>query len=318
LYGGQKVLVPDNTRKGLVGWWKFDEAHTLDSSRLQNHGVSVVPAGPGRNGQGASAHFDGDLWFEVPSSASLATAFDEVSVTFWAYFMNDLENKQNFDCPIIYLGKQADSLFELKFNPETRKLSATRIRNWVTLKSVAKPRTATWHHIALTVSKRSVRMYINGILDTQAAVPKELDAKKVIPRPLFQFYSGAVPWEGSRKRGGSGRCSVPLLIDDLRLYNVALRKHEIQAESFPSLGSIEPSFIKYACERCTFEEARKACPKNYHLCYKPELLAGALAGARKMGWVSLTSPVWENDITDTNTSHRGSPTEMKAGICCEY
>jgi len=310
--------VPDATSKGLVGWWKFDEAHTLDSSRLQNHGVSVVPAGPGRNGQGASARFDGDLWFEVPSSTSLATTFNHVSVSFWAYFVHDLEDKHNFDCPIVYMGKEFDSLFELKYNPETRHLSATRIRNWVTLRSLARPRTSTWHHIAITISKKHFRLYVNGILDTQAQIPPQLDASKVIPRPLFQFYAGGVPWEGSKKRGGSGRCSVPLLLDDLRLYNRVLRKHEIQAESFPSLGSVEPSFIKFACERCYFEDARKACPKSYHLCHKPELLAGALAGARKMGWVGLNVPVWENDVTDSNPEHKGSPSEMKAGICCEY
>jgi len=318
LYGGQKVLVPDAVSKGLTAWFKFDEAHPLDSSRLQNHGTSVMLHGPGRGGFGSSARFDGDTFLEVPSSKSLSSMLVESSLTVWAFFILDREDKENFDCPIAYMGREQDSIFELRYNPKTRKISATIIKNWLTLKSRAKLGPSMWHHIALTKGRQFVQLYINGVLDVEAQLPRELvgSISKVLPHPLYQFYAGAVPWNG--RRFGNGKCNVPLLLDDLRLYNRELRTEEVEADSGSALGSVEPSFIRFGCEKCTFADAVKSCPKSYHLCYKPELLAGALSAARKMGWVTLKVPVWENDVTDQTPEHKGPVNELRVGLCCAY
>ncbi len=56
--------------------------------------------------------------------------------------------------------------------------------------------------------------------------------------------------------------------DDLRVYNRALLPEEIAAESFPSLGMLEPGFAIFGCDQCLFDVAVKACPPFYHLCYK--------------------------------------------------
>ncbi len=38
-------------------------------------------------------------------------------------------------------------------------------------------------------------------------------------------------------------CSIPLLMDELRIYNRPLEDYEIEAEAEPALGGIEPSYI---------------------------------------------------------------------------
>ena len=47
--------------------------------------------------------------------------------------------------------------------------------------------------------------------------------------------------------------------------------------------------------------------------------AGALTAARKMGWLSLARPIWENDVTAAQPEHKEAfPGEKRAGLCCAY
>jgi len=65
-----------------------------------------------------------------------------------------------------------------------------------------------------------------------------------------------------------------LLLDEVRFYNRPLLEFEIQAESYSSLGDIEPEYIKLGCIDCTLEKSEKSCLDTYHLCTAIELHNG--------------------------------------------
>ena len=52
----------------------------------------------------------------------------------------------------------------------------------------------------------------------------------------YPLYIGAVPWHKEE-------CSVPLYMDEVRLYNTVVYESLIEAEAAPALGGIETNFI---------------------------------------------------------------------------
>ena len=76
-----------------------------------------------------------------------------------------------------------------------------------------------------------LKIYVNGILD--AAQPVK-GATSINEDPLF---IGTVPWLKD------GECSVPLLMDEIRMYNKVIYESEIEAEASPALGGIAPNFV---------------------------------------------------------------------------
>ena len=57
--------------------------------------------------------------------------------------------------------------------------------------------------------------------------------------PLF---IGSVPWHRNE-------CSVPVLIDEVRIYNKVVYSGEIEAS--PALGGLEANFLHLGCIDCT-------------------------------------------------------------------
>jgi hypothetical protein len=130
-----------------------------------------------------------------------------------------------------------------------------------------------WTHVVINRIDKKARIYINGIMDS-------VNLTEGYSKPNKEnWFVGATPWYKED-------CHVPLLIDELRIYNRELGEGEIEAEAGNALGGLEPSFIQLGCINCLLEQASKSCMEGYHLCTSMELHAGGYQVARAMGWVS--------------------------------
>ena len=91
--------------------------------------------------------------------------------------------------------------------------------------SHARLRTRQWFHVAFTADESLARLFVNGVLDNSVAV-----IGTAIAEPASPLYLGGSPSAGSD--------SISFLMDDVRVFSRALDSQEIEAASFPSLGSV--------------------------------------------------------------------------------
>jgi len=296
VFDGQKVIVPDATLSGLIGRYTFDDNHAVDSSRFGNHGAKKTVAGPGRGGAGSSASFDGRKRLQIPHSKSLE-ALNEFSLSFWLYFPEPLDPKMPRSCPIMAKGTKADQkLFAISVDAQARSLTFESLANGGKVTSRARIGPHRWTHVTAIRSSRSLSLFLHGVLDNTEG------SRGGLQEPKSPVYVGRVPWSDKK-------CHVPFLIDDLRIYNRVLHRAEIEAESFPSLGAIEPSFAHLGCLSCSYGEAVGSCRNGYHLCSQTELNAGGYQVARAMGWGNEQTQIWVN-------SGNNPPKGVRLAVCC--
>jgi len=296
VFDGQKVIVPDATIHGLIGRYTFDDGHAVDSSRFGNHGAKKTVAGPGRGGAGNSAFFDGRKRVQIPHTKSLA-GLNEFSLSFWLYFPETLDPKMPRSCPIMGKGTKNDAkLFSINIDAQARSLSFESLSNGGKVTSRARIGPHRWTHVTAIRSSRSLSLYLHGVLDNTES------SKGGLQEPKSPLYLGRPPW-------ADAKCHVPVMIDDLRIYNRVLHRAEIEAESFPSLGAIEPSFAHLGCLQCSYGEAMGSCRSGYHLCSKTELNAGGYQVARAMGWGNSQTQIWVN-------KGNNPPAGVRLAVCC--
>jgi hypothetical protein len=299
LFDGQKVIVPDAGPKGLIGRYSFDDNPAIDNSRFGNHGAQRIESAPGRGGAGSSASFNGDekKFVEIPTSKSLAT-LSEFSLSFWIYFPETLDPHLPKDCPIIAKGVNNDrKLFSFSVDASTRTLTFNSLRAGGKVSSRGRIGPHRWTHVAAVRSAKSLSLFLHGVLDQTE------QSSGGLQEPESPVYIGHVPWSDKN-------CRVPFYIDDLRIYSRALSRAEIEAESFPSLGAIEPSFSHLGCLSCGYGDAVGSCRSGYHLCSQIELNAGAYQVARAMGWGDSQTHIWAN-IGNSNP-----PPGVRLAMCC--
>jgi hypothetical protein len=304
LYGGQKLLLPDAVPKGLVGFWTFDEVYPVDSSRNQNNLEGVMPLGPGRSGRGASAHFEGENFFSVPSSPSLAQTATRFTVSFWINFFPD-SGTENVDSNIAVIGSQQGVQFQLAHNGESNRIMAAGRGGRLKVGSNAVLSRGSWHHVAVVLGERHFSLYINGVLDARQTFEPE---KEIVPFPSYAVQFGRVPFLASNL------AYTQFLLDDLKIFSRAVTQFEVAAESFGALGAVEPDYIRFGCRDCGYEPALAACKavQGYELCSELQLYSGGLQAAYRMGYAGGKQPVWHS----VGTVHKFPESEKRVGICC--
>jgi len=298
LFDGQKVIVPDAGPPGLIGRYTFDDGHGMDSSRWGNHAAHKTVAAPGRGGNGASASFDGNKRIQIPHSKSLA-GLNEFSLTFWVYFPETLDPKMPKNCPIIAKGVADNKkLFSVSVDASARGLSFASLGSGGRVSSRGRVGSHRWTHVAVVRSSRTLSVFLHGVLDSRE------QARGGVQEPDSPIWIGRVPWSDAK-------CHVPFYIDDLRIYARTLRRHEIEAESFGSLGAVEPAFAHLGCLSCSYGDAIGSCRSGYHLCSQTELNAGGYHVARAMGWGDSQTQIW------TNTGGAApAPGPARLAMCC--
>ena len=291
IYGGERVILPNASPKGLIGFWTFDEIKPLDNSGNQNHALRTVPPGPSFSGLGSSALFSSGNYLEVPFDKQFYA--NDFSITFWLFLVQDYYSSKegNINCPLIQRGN--DDLYAKNFQRSPgiyldRKLKNLKVYIKTTdpenaegelLVSNAKIANQRWLHITVTKSLNKIKLYVNGILDSQILLKNDMEINQ------SNLYIGNVPWLKEQ-------CNFPFLIDELRYYDSFLPEYFIQAEASPALGGIEPSLIMFGCKTCTLREASNSCVDGYHVCTSIELHTGGYQVARAMGWLDWNTHIW--------------------------
>ena len=152
-----------------------------------------------------------------------------------------------------------------------------------------------WTFVAVTVSKTTVRIHLNGILDGI----QNLEKYKIKQNSSPVYIGGFPPVSGGAKAQAQevadqtsalGNCQIEYNLDLLKIFDTAVPLYMIQGFVKGSLGMIEPSFIHLGCESCTFPESNAKCINGFHLCTSLEFYSGVYQAIRVMGWVTfLTS-----------------------------
>lgn len=243
----------DYNQGAPVGHWKFDEcqgATLFDSANTANTAAITIGASgaqsavgtcatsattaryTGREGKINSAlNFDGTDDYAVRTGSKLPTT----DFTYTAWVNRSATNNSSTILKI----SPGDGTNELKFaitssgSTNVNKLRFTTNGDSI-YSETALPLTDTWYHVAITRSGTTRKMYINGNLDS---VYSNVDGVALSFGSCNLFIGGSP---------GSG-CAATLTeyftgkIDDLRIYNYALNKSQIQSVMNSGALMIGPS-----------------------------------------------------------------------------
>jgi hypothetical protein len=291
LFNGDRILLPYAAPKGLVGYWNFDEVKPLDNSGNRNHGIGNLKSGAAFGGFGSSALLTQGDYITIPHNAAFKS--NDYTVTFWLFVVQDFftANKGVKFCPLIQRGK--DDLFSKTYQRSPALYYDRKVKNFKfyvktnneeeaqgeSLQSNARVTTQRWLHIAMVKTDNKIKLYVNGILDSQMQLKGN---PEINTDPL---YIGNVPWL-------KDQCDFPFMLDELRYYNVAIEEDKIQAEASPILGGVEPSFLQLGCMNCSLKDASQSCTDGYKLCTSIELHTGGYQIARSMGWLNWNTHIW--------------------------
>jgi hypothetical protein len=303
MMGGRKVLAGDAVPAGLVGRWTFDDAHGLDSSGGRHHAKEVTAFGPGVNGIGQSAHFDGTSMIEIPHTDKLTDTKD-FCLTMWVYLLTDstgqwrtLVHKGERDherTPTIFLEPQTRGIEFFVSTTDDSQAAGERVWSNTFLPM------RRWTHIAACAEDRNLRLYINGILDAE---------NTTVGTPIMNagpMYIGNDPW---RPSGGTNG-----YVDEVKYYSRLLMTDEIQAEAATALGICEPAFAELGCMGCSIDNCPKTCRQGYRMCTDRDHHMCGYHIARSMGWASTDTRIWK--------AEDGKATDISAGesglcVCCK-
>eukprot|EP00466_Bigelowiella_natans_P006468 jgi/Bigna1/135175/aug1.28_g9883 len=339
LFDGRKVIAPDAMPPGVMARYTFDAKFLIDVSGNNNHGPHpIATSGPGRMGTGSSAAFQESTdYLLVPHSPTLLPR-SELSVSMWVYIRDDISQsrprREDVDSrgtattttavlhPLVSKGTPADRrnlYFALSIDGASGKVVFNAVDQEVRSHAVLRGR--QWYHVAGVVGPTAMLLYVNGVLDTR------LEAKVSL--------AGALGEGSPLYIGGAPNVTVPhplsLLIDDVTLYGRSLPTHEIEADSFPSLGPVAPSYVRLGCPleaKCLVTDANKSCtnivgPTHYHVCKQAELFAGGLAAAFNLGWIDMDTKIWKwedaNGVSLLPPSNYEIKTNELRGValCCK-
>jgi len=303
MQGGSKVLAADAVPRGLVGRWTFDDAHGLDSSGGRHHVKEMAAFGPGLNGLGASAKFDGTSMIEIPHT-DLLTETKNFCMSMWVFLLTDstgqwrtLVHKGERDherTPTLFLEPQTRGIEFFVSTTDDSQPNGERVWSNTFLPM------RRWTHLAACAEGRNLRLYINGILDAENTTAGSPVMNK---GPL---YIGNDPW---RPAGGTNA-----YVDEVKYFNRILSVDEIQAEAQSALGICEPAFAELGCMGCSLDNCPKTCRHGYRMCTQRDHHMCGYHIARSMGWAASDTRIWR--------AEDGKATDIAAGesglcVCCK-
>ncbi|MDT8301805.1 MAG: LamG domain-containing protein [Sedimentisphaerales bacterium] len=202
------VALTGTTKAELVGWWRFDEGSgtiAYDSSGNGNDGSFNGDPQWVVGNFGGALEFDGaDDYVEVPDNESLHL-WERFTLAAWIYQVESSSSRI-----IDKIGAGTANGPHLDTHPGTtlRSCSGTCVSTAVdyTLEE--------WHHVAVTFDAGDVKLYIDGSIEGEGIAPSPLAGNSLSLR------IGA---------DSDGQSLFIGLIDDARVYNMALTEGEILA-----------------------------------------------------------------------------------------
>jgi hypothetical protein len=197
---------------GLVGWWKFDETEgttAKDSSDGNHNGTLIGNAKWAKGKIGGAIDLDGKSGFVQIADKSAFDIAGQITIACWA-------NLRSVPTDYSALVTKGDNSWRLSTIPGQRKFHAS-VNDWQQLMVDGSTEVSAneWHHVAMVYNGDEVRIYVDGKLDT--AKPW----KDGIAVNDFDVLIGENAEQKGRFFDG--------LIDDVRIYNYALKESDIMA-----------------------------------------------------------------------------------------
>jgi PKD repeat protein len=221
LFAGAFVVPSANStdlNQGLVGYWKFDEgsgdtAHDYSGSGNDAtiHGATWVTNGI----SGSALDFDGVNDWAQANHVNV----DYLTVSAWAYYHQFCENV-GWGPPIVSNGCDDPAvgyhLYQNTNYPFNRATCFVTVggHRYGTISDLPLV-TGQWYNLAMTYDGHSVKLYINGQLDSEDNRPSGTITPSPYPLMFAEaYYPGHLSWFDG-------------LIDEVRIYDRALSEAEI-------------------------------------------------------------------------------------------
>lgn len=195
-----------------IGLWLFDEGEgdtAKDASGNQNDGEIIN--GKWDDGKfGGALEFGGDGYVQIPSSESLESPENEITMMAWIN-MVDINNKG-----IVYKGPFAggDGDWSIHLSGNPAGTFHFRLNNSAFTRKGAEVPVEEWTHVAATYDGETCVMYINGELDGEAPFDQPIASSDV------NLYLGSY-WNATYGLNGA--------IDEVYILKRALTQDEIKA-----------------------------------------------------------------------------------------
>lgn len=208
------------TNIGLVAYYSFNVGPQDDTGNSANTGVEIGDPAYVCGVSGQALRLDGgDDALVVLGSDNINKEFDTEDITISFYFKpvgvngtQYLMSKRSPDCG-------NENIFYIRYVPQTRAINAAMIQD--PLKGVSLvhtiDNTSCWQHVALVRENLRVKLYINGSFAGDLGTASRVD---VLNNGNFTI--------GSSNCIGGNEVPFDGLIDELRIYNRALKESEVE------------------------------------------------------------------------------------------
>jgi PKD repeat protein len=213
---------------GLVGLWHFDEGSGTTASDSSGNNYNGVIFGAiyvdGKSGK--ALLFDGtNDYVNVPDPGASNLDLNRVTIEAWIYMPTEVPTGFR---NIVRKGHGLDRCYGLDMGYP----NAQKIRGWVNLgqlggSSALWVQSGTlllpdqWYHVVMTYDGSSVKLYLNGVLDSWST------------SITGNIYDNDLSVRIGGQPAGDSQGSMPFkgLIDEVRIYNIALSSTVVNAHS---------------------------------------------------------------------------------------
>lgn len=306
---GDKIILPNNFSPNLKAYYSFDQKIAIDETGNGYNLNGNLLSGSSLLGNGVSfLNKNGNYLYN--NNIDFLNNNNEFSITFYIFLIDDYNNNnedENVYCPFISTNNNDnnDNNINILYDINDKHLKLNIFNN--ELISYSRLLTQRWYHISITFSSNNLHLYINGIPDKHIEISNNNDknTNNNNKNKKVNFYIG--------NYNKNSNCNFPYLLDELKLYNIQLKKEYIQSESSFLLGGIENNFIRIGCIDCSIDEAEKSCEKNYKICSSLELHTGGYQIARNLGLLNWDTHIWTRSALKEKSNYEGL---TGLGMCC--
>ncbi|MBX2817306.1 MAG: gliding motility-associated C-terminal domain-containing protein [Saprospiraceae bacterium] len=249
-------IMPQMTRaqsSDLIAYYPFDDGSATDVPTGNSNGIlSDIAPTVGCGVVGNALQFDGENNFVdllgIVSTGDYFRELGEFTISFYfqtesPFGTHDILSKRNSCSP--------DNAFAVRYTPSSQtisvEISESNERNARFIHRLTQP--TCWIHVAITKSTSSQALYINGSFVSDANISGNLDMTSTA-----NFKIADSPCLGTTDRRFAG------LLDELRIYNRALRDDEIRALYIPVDQILTPDTTVYQGDAIALRAGQSCAP----------------------------------------------------------
>lgn len=194
---------------GLIGYWKLDESSgstASDSSSGYSGNLINNPIWQTGNINNGLSLNGTNQYVSVPNTAALKLDGTAYSYSLWFRTNNPLKWQG-------LISKEGSSSYIATINANKVLVRHAAAGSFFDLPGTISLTASTWYHLAVVYDRTTLRIYINGNLDTSRNVSQDLSSNNNGPLIFGRFFGGNY---------------LVGMLDEVRIYNQALTPSEVQ------------------------------------------------------------------------------------------